>query len=171
VGEELDLPQGRLRDLAIGALVHDVGKLSVPDSILQKPSSLNAEEFEVITRHPRLGSELLDEIGGFSDLVTRLVHDHHERLDGSGYPRGLSADDLDLETRVLTVCDVFDALLSRRVYREAWSEDDALDLLRREAGVKLDPACVEAIERVVAREHAPEATAGEARSPSTPSLR
>ena len=152
VGEELGLPPGRLRELAIGALVHDVGKLSVPNAILQKPASLDAEEFAVIKRHPEWGSELLHELGGFSPLVSGLVLDHHERLDGSGYPRGLHAEQLDLETRVLAVCDVFDALISERVYREAWTRDDALALLSREAGPKFDSRCVEALERVLARE-------------------
>jgi HD-GYP domain-containing protein (c-di-GMP phosphodiesterase class II) len=154
IGEELGLSPGRLRELAIGALVHDVGKLSVPNAILQKPSALTDEEFAVIKLHPELGSALIAELGGFSPQVSRLVLDHHERLDGSGYPRGLTADGLDLETRVLAVCDVFDALISNRVYRDAWSEADALALLRREAGEKFDPACVDAIERVLAREHA-----------------
>ena len=76
---------------------------------------------------------------GFSAQVARLVLDHHERLDGSGYPRGLGAPDLDIETRILAVCDVFDALLSKRVYREAWTLEDALELLSRESGTAFDP--------------------------------
>lgn len=153
-GEELGLAPGRLRELAIGALVHDVGKLSVPDAILKKPASLDDDEFAVIRRHPEWGRALIEELGGFSSLVSQLVLDHHERLDGSGYPRGLTAQELGLETRVLAVCDVFDALISRRVYREAWSEADALALLQRESGTAFDPRCVEALERVVAREAA-----------------
>jgi HD-GYP domain-containing protein (c-di-GMP phosphodiesterase class II) len=154
VGEELGLPHTRLRELAIGALAHDVGKLSVPTAILQKPSSLTDEEFAVIKRHPEWGFELLRELGGFSKLASRLVLDHHERLDGSGYPRGLRDGDLDLETRILAVCDVFDALMSERVYREAWSLEDAMALLLREAGTAFDPRCVEALQRLLAREDA-----------------
>jgi putative nucleotidyltransferase with HDIG domain len=153
VGEELGLPPARLRDLAIGALLHDVGKLSIPDSILQKPAALTEDEYAVIRRHPELGRALVLQLG-FGPQVARLVSDHHERLDGSGYPRGLRETELDLETRVLMVCDVFDALLSARVYRDAWSLDDALGLLARESGVKLDPRCVAALERIVAREGA-----------------
>jgi HD-GYP domain-containing protein (c-di-GMP phosphodiesterase class II) len=152
VGEELGLPHTRLRELAIGALAHDVGKLSVPTAILQKPSSLTDEEFAVIKRHPERGWELLQELGGFSKLASRLVLDHHERIDGSGYPRGLLGDEVDLETRILAVCDVFDAVMSERVYRKAWSRHDALALLVREAGTAFDPRCVEALERVLARE-------------------
>lgn len=152
VGEELGLGPARLRELAIGALLHDVGKLAVPNENLQKPGALTPEEFGVIQRHPELGHELVLELG-FSERVARLVHDHHERLDGSGYPRGRGAPDLDIETRILAVADVFDALLSKRVYRDAWSLGSALELLRREAGTAFDPACVDALERVVKREH------------------
>ncbi len=151
VGEELGLAPVRLRELAIGGLVHDVGKLAVPNEILQKPGALTDEEFDVIKRHPQLGSELVRELG-FSARVAALVLDHHERLDGSGYPRGLGAPDLDIETRIMAVCDVLDALLSKRVYREAWTLEDALALLRNESGTRFDPACVEALERVLARE-------------------
>ncbi len=158
VGEELGLAPGRLRTLAIGALVHDIGKLSVPDSILKKPEALDDVEYAVIRRHPTQGDRLLAELGGFSDGVRRLVRDHHERLDGTGYPGGLSAERIDLDTRILTVCDVYDALISKRVYRGAWTHDQALALLREETGTAFDPRCVAALERVIAREN-PVATA------------
>jgi HD-GYP domain-containing protein (c-di-GMP phosphodiesterase class II) len=151
VGEELGLPPARLRELAIGALLHDMGKLSIPDSILQKPAALTEEEYALIRRHPESGSALVLQLG-FGPQVARLVSDHHERLDGSGYPRGLREAELDLETRVLMVCDVFDALLSARVYRDAWTLEDALGLLRRESGEQFDARCVEALERILVRE-------------------
>jgi HD-GYP domain-containing protein (c-di-GMP phosphodiesterase class II) len=150
VGEELGLPPGRLRDLAIGGMLHDIGKLSVPDAILQKPGPLDDEEFVEIRRHPERGSELVGELGGFSPAVARLVRDHHERLDGDGYPHGRRGDALDLETRLLTVCDVYDALLSKRVYREPWTHERAIALLHDESGAAFDPVCVEALERVLA---------------------
>jgi putative nucleotidyltransferase with HDIG domain len=150
VGEELGLAPVRLRELAVGGLLHDVGKLAVPTEILQKPGALTDDEFDVIKRHPDLGADLVRELG-FSAQVVRLVRDHHERLDGTGYPRGLGAPDLDIETRILAVCDVFDALLSDRVYREAWRLDDALGLIAREEGTKFDPACVNALQRVIGR--------------------
>jgi putative nucleotidyltransferase with HDIG domain len=153
VGEELGLAPVRLRELAVGGLLHDVGKLAVPNEILQKPGALTDDEFDVIKRHPEAGAELVRELG-FSSQVAKLVLDHHERLDGSGYPRGLGAPDLDIETRIMAVCDVFDALLSQRVYRDAWTLEDALDLITREAGTKFDPACVDALERVIEREQA-----------------
>ena len=89
VGELLGLSPSRLRALAIGGLVHDIGKLSVPDAILKKPAALDEDEYAVIRKHPEWGARLLDELGGFSEAVRRLVRDHHERLDGTGYPHGL----------------------------------------------------------------------------------
>jgi len=152
VGEELGLPPGRLRSLAIGGLLHDIGKLSVPERILRKPAALDDDEFALIKKHPERGVRLLRELGGFSATVQELVHSHHERLDGRGYPRGLPECDLGLDTRILTVCDVYDALVSPRVYREAWSHESALALLRDESGTAFDPRCVTALENVLARE-------------------
>jgi putative nucleotidyltransferase with HDIG domain len=152
VAELLGLSAGRLRSLAIGGLLHDIGKLSVPVAILQKPAPLTDAEFEVIQHHPERGARLVDELGGFPPEVRRLVLDHHERLDGQGYPRGLRAEQIDLETRILTVCDVYDALVSKRVYREAWSQYQALALLAQESGAAFDPRCVSALEEVLADE-------------------
>src|SRR5581483_11901615 len=152
VGEELGLPPHRLRDLAIGGLLHDIGKLAVPDEILKKPAPLTDAEFGVVRRHPEWGRKLLGELGGFGESVRRLVLDHRERLAGAGYPRGLQAGELQLDTRILTVCDVYDALISPRVYREAWTHEQAIAMLRDEAGTAFDPRCVAALERVLARE-------------------
>ncbi len=152
VGRELGLPPGRLRSLALGGLLHDMGKLRVPAAVLQKPAALDEEERAVIRRHPEWGVELLDRLGGFGEAARRLVLDHHERLDGKGYPRGLRADQIDLDTRILTVCDVYDALVSTRVYRTAWTHERALQLLRNETGTAFDGRCVEALARVLERE-------------------
>lgn len=149
VGEQLGLSPARLRSLATGGLLHDIGKLSLPTAILRKPAPLDDDEYAVVKLHPERGRDLLGELGGFDENVTRLVLDHHERLDGSGYPRGITGDGLDLPTRILAVCDVYDALVSDRVYRPAWSQDDALALLRDEAGSAYDERCVDALERVV----------------------
>ena len=149
VGEHLGLTGGRLRSLAIGGMLHDIGKLSVPTEILQKPGPLTDEEYAVIRRHTEWGRELVRELGNFPDEVERLVMDHHERLDGSGYPRGLTGEELDLETRIMAVCDVYDALMSKRVYRDAWSEEEAIALLREQSGTAFDPRCVEALEAVL----------------------
>jgi putative nucleotidyltransferase with HDIG domain len=154
LGERLGLSAARLRVLATGALLHDIGKLSVADSILQKPGPLDDDEYAEIKLHTERGRDLLTELGGFDDEVKRLVLSHHERLDGSGYPHGLKADGLDLETRILAVCDVYDALVSQRVYRGAWSKEDALALLRRESGTHFDERCVRALVEAVAAPYA-----------------
>jgi HD-GYP domain-containing protein (c-di-GMP phosphodiesterase class II) len=149
VGEALGLGPARLRNLAVGGLLHDMGKLSVPDSILQKPGPLDDEEYAVIRCHPEWGQQLLTELGGFSSEVHRLVLDHHERLDGTGYPRGRGGAEIDLETRILTACDVYDALISARVYRPAWSPAAALALLQDESGSAFDSRCVAALRDVL----------------------
>jgi putative nucleotidyltransferase with HDIG domain len=149
VAEELKLPAATRRHLAVGGLLHDIGKLSVPLAILQKPGSLTNEEYTEIKRHPWAGRRLLDELGGFPPTVRDLVSDHHERLDGKGYPRGLTAPELSLPVRILTVCDVYDALVSDRVYRNAWTAERAFELLRSESGDAFDPDCVEALCRVL----------------------
>jgi HD-GYP domain-containing protein (c-di-GMP phosphodiesterase class II) len=152
VGDELGLAPERLRTLAVGGLLHDIGKLSLPDEILKKPGALTASEFELVEEHPERGRRLLRELGGFDAGVLRLVRDHHERLDGSGYPNGARGDELDLDTRILMICDVYDALLSRRVYRDAWSHEQAVALLRGGAGSVFDPQCVDTLARVLSRE-------------------
>jgi hypothetical protein len=167
VGEELGLAPSRLRSLAIGGLLHDIGKLSVPERILKKPAGLTDEEFAVIQRHPEWGDRLLRELGGFGEGVRKLVRSHHERLDGSGYPDALVERQLDVDTRIMAVCDVYDALVSPRVYRDAWDSERALELLR---GDSFDQRCVAALERVLERERpatAPPTRATEALSPAT----
>ena len=150
MGERLGLPETRLRQLALGGLLHDMGKLSVPDAILKKPDRLTDSEFAEIRKHPASGRQLLTELGGFSPLVLELVESHHERLDGAGYPNGMAAGELDLEVRILTVADVFDALTADRVYREAWPLERALALLDEESGSAFDATCVGALRSVLA---------------------
>jgi len=163
VGERLGLSAGRLRELAMGGLLHDIGKLSVREDILKKPAALTDEEYDEIQRHPEAGAELIDELGGFSPMVRALVLGHHERLDGSGYPHGLCVDEIDLETRILAVCDVYDALVSKRVYREAWGHGQAMSLLEIESGREFDGHCVAALAQVLDEDVAgrrPAVTAG-----------
>ena len=148
VGEELKLSATARRHLAVGGLLHDIGKLSVPLDILNKPGKLTDEEFAAIKRHPGDGRKLLEELGGFPEAVRGLVSDHHERLDGSGYPRGLTAEELSVETRILAVVDVYDALVSDRVYRTAWSPERAFGLLSEEVHA-YDQTVVAALQRIV----------------------
>jgi HD-GYP domain-containing protein (c-di-GMP phosphodiesterase class II) len=150
IGELLGLPEGQLRQLALGGLLHDVGKLSVPNAILDKPDKLTEAEFAEIRRHPGAGRELLSELGGFPPLVLDLVESHHERIDGHGYPHGIPAAELNLAVRILTVADVYDALTADRVYRAAWPAERALALLEDESESAFDSECVAALRTLVA---------------------
>jgi HD-GYP domain-containing protein (c-di-GMP phosphodiesterase class II) len=148
VGQELDLRGGRLRGLAVAALLHDVGKLQVPDAILSKAGPLTPAEFAAIKRHPGDGEALLRHIGGFADEAP-LVRGHHERLDGSGYPDGLRGGELSLEVRILGACDVYDALTSERIYRRAYSQAQALAILDQGRDSVFDARVLAALSRVV----------------------
>ncbi len=112
--------------LAVEALVHDIGKLSVPDAILKKPSELDDEEYALVKRHPDSGYELLARIGGFSPGVRRLVREHHERARRRRLSAGAQRRELSLDTRILSVCDVYDALITTRVYRPPWTHEQAI---------------------------------------------
>jgi putative nucleotidyltransferase with HDIG domain len=148
VGEVLGLPAHRLRALAIGGLLHDIGKLQIPDSILKKPGPLDDAEYALVKRHPDWGDQLARELG-MPERVRRLIRHHHERLDGIGYPDGLASRQLDLDVRILTACDVYDALISKRVYRDAWSPAQALRTLKAEEGSAFDGRCVATLEQVI----------------------
>jgi hypothetical protein len=148
VGQELGVRGARLRGLAVAALLHDVGKLQVPDAILRKAGPLTSSEFAVIKRHPGDGAALLGHIGGFA-AEAPLVRGHHERLDGSGYPDGLRGAELTLEVRILGACDVYDALTSERVYRRPYGQSQALAILAEGRGSVFDADVLDALSRVV----------------------
>jgi putative two-component system response regulator len=127
------------------APLHDVGKIGVPDHILLKPSSLTQTEFTEMQRHARIGYEILRDCNGeILRLGSVIALTHHERLDGSGYPRGLKGDEIPLVGRIVAVADVFDALTTSRPYKKAWGLEAGLANLRAGAGVSYDPACVAA---------------------------
>jgi HD-GYP domain-containing protein (c-di-GMP phosphodiesterase class II) len=148
VGQQLGLRGKRLRGLAVAALLHDVGKLQVPDAILCKAAPLTDDEYAVIKRHPTDGASLLRHIGGFAEEEP-LVRGHHERLDGTGYPDGLRGEQLSLEVRIMGVCDVFDALTSERVYRSPYSREQALGILEEGRDRAFDGEVLDALARVV----------------------
>ena len=150
IGKDLSFSDARLRALAQGALLHDVGKIGIPDAILHKPGSLAEEEFEVIKEHPARGYEILGASFG-SDIERAVVRHHHERWDGSGYPDGLAGEEIQLEARVAAVADVYDALRSARSYRVAWDRDRAVAEIEKGSGSHFDPKCVVAFLRVVDR--------------------
>jgi HD-GYP domain-containing protein (c-di-GMP phosphodiesterase class II) len=129
-------------------LLHDVGKLGVSNLILDKPGPLTASEWGIVRRHPRLSLVILRRIPALAD-VAQLAAVHHERLDGSGYPYGLTEAELGLPARILQVADVGDALSADRPYRDALELDDVLAIMRREAGPRLDPEAFAAFEATV----------------------
>lgn len=143
LGSALKLPPEDLRVLAQGGLVHDVGKMEVPDKILNKPGPLTPEERKEIERHTVAGYELCARLG-FMPPELAVIRSHHERIDGKGYPDGIGVEELPLSVRILSVIDVWDALTSARAYRPAWSDEDALQYLRDNRGSQLDPQLVDA---------------------------
>lgn len=124
------------------APMHDIGKIAIPDRILLKPGSLSVDEWETMKTHTTLGFELLkDSRSPLLRLGAEIAHSHHEKFDGTGYPRGLVGNQIPLAGRIVAVADEFDALLSVRPYKKAWSLTDALGLIRRKRGRHFDPAC------------------------------
>ncbi len=146
-GMGLSLPQ--LRALAHGALVHDVGKIEVPDAILNKPGPLTAEERRMVERHPTTGYRMCSRLGFLKEELDVIRH-HHERWDGTGYPDRLAGEAIPLLARILAVVDVYDALTSERSYRQAWSHDQAFAYILQQAGTQFDPECVKAWSQLVA---------------------
>ncbi|MCH7754684.1 HD domain-containing protein [candidate division KSB1 bacterium] len=131
------------RDLIIAAgLLHDIGKIWIPDDILNKPGRLSAREFDVIKQHPLLGHGLLRRAGSLDEEVA-IIATHHERLDGAGYPYGLSAAEILIEARIIAVADVYDSLATDRPHRSAFAREDVHRILKEEAGAHLDPGLVE----------------------------
>jgi HD-GYP domain-containing protein (c-di-GMP phosphodiesterase class II) len=149
IGKDLRLSPEELRVLGRAALLHDIGKIAVPDAILNKPGKLTDEEFAVIKEHPLRGYAMLVKVRSLRGELGG-VRSHHERLDGTGYPDGLSGAAIPLNARIIAVADVFDALTSMRIYRGAWSQEEALALIDDEAGIRLDPAVVAALHRALA---------------------
>ena len=143
LGRKLGFRGERLRALRWGAYLHDIGKLAIPDTVLLKPSSLETHEWQVMRSHPELAVSMLEPLGFLPEITLNVVRYHHERWDGSGYPLGLKGEKIPLEARIFAVADVFDALLSRRPYKEAWPLSRAVEELRRLAGRELDPRVVE----------------------------
>jgi HD-GYP domain-containing protein (c-di-GMP phosphodiesterase class II) len=150
IGRELGLSTHDLRSLALGAQMHDVGKIGVPDRILTKPSKLTAEEFEVIKEHVGRGYEIAVGVKALHEAIDAIRY-HHERLDGTGYPTGLKGEDIPLNARIVAVADAFDAMTSGRVYQPAVTKEDAFAELRTCAGTHFDPDVVDAFGTAITR--------------------
>ena len=153
LGREFSLDRLQMDALGLGALLHDVGKIRVPDAILNKPGKLTPDEWARMRNHPLYGQQILSGIE-FLAGATRVVAQHHERWDGTGYPWGLAGEEIDLNARIFAVADAFDAMTSDRVYRPGSSYDIAAVELTKGAGKQFDPAVVTAFHRVPRQEFA-----------------
>jgi hypothetical protein len=150
MAKEMGIPKERLVDIERGALLHDVGKIGVPDAVLQKPDALNAGEWEAMQKHPLLAGLMVSKVEFLEGALPILLY-HHERYDGTGYPFGLEGDAIPLEARIFTIVDSYDAMTSDRPYRKAMRPEDALAEIQRNAGIQFDPQAAEAFARVIAR--------------------
>lgn len=156
IGEALGLSMERRRWLKRGALLHDVGKLGVSNSVLDKAGALDRAEWDAVKLHAEFTETILGRIDAFRELAA-IAGAHHERLDGSGYPRGLAAEEIRIETRIITTADIFDAITASRPYRGAIPIPQALEMMRKTVGTALDPACYDALVRAVERVPFPKA--------------
>jgi HD-GYP domain-containing protein (c-di-GMP phosphodiesterase class II) len=156
IGESLGLSDARRRWLKRGALLHDVGKLGVSNSVLDKAGALDRDEWDAVKQHAAFTETILGRIGAFRELAS-IAGAHHERLDGTGYPRGLSADEIRIETRIITTADIFDAITASRPYRGAIPIPQALEMMGKTVGSALDPDCFAALVRAVEQVPFPQA--------------
>lgn len=148
IAKEIGLTQGRIDILKYAALLHDIGKIGIPEAILNKPDGLTESEFEVIKQHPVIGYKILEEVD-FLQKTKDIVRYHHERYDGCGYPDGLKGNEIPLESRIMAVADSFDAMTSERPYRGALSAEKALSIIAEESGRQFSPEVVDAFQKVM----------------------
>jgi HD-GYP domain-containing protein (c-di-GMP phosphodiesterase class II) len=142
IAEAMNFRPDELADLRIGALLHDIGKIGIPDAVLQKPGRLTDDEYNMIRQHPEIGRRILEGVHGFAPYLS-IVELHHENWDGTGYPHGLRGEEVPLAARIVHVADAFDAMTSDRPYRRGMRASVALDILLQNAGTQFDPLIVE----------------------------
>jgi HD-GYP domain-containing protein (c-di-GMP phosphodiesterase class II) len=150
IAEQLGLSFERRRWLKRGALLHDVGKLGVSNSVLDKPGKLDADEWDQVKLHATYTEVILARIGAFAELAT-VAGAHHEKLDGTGYPRGLKADEIGVETRIITTADIFDAITATRPYRGPIPVPRTLEMMAENIGTAIDARCFAALKASLAR--------------------
>ena len=139
IGKKLNLPPEQMKTLKIGALFHDIGKIGIPDAILLKTDKLTDDEYSEIKNHPAIGAHILSNASIFADIIPIVKH-HHERYDGKGYPARLAGEDIPYLARIVAVADTFDAMTSRRSYRQALDFDYTMNEIERCKGTQFDPA-------------------------------
>lgn len=163
VAELMGVEEAELADLEVAALLHDIGKVGVPDTILNKPGRLTDDEMDVVKKHSEYGWSVLRLLPGFSRVSLFVLH-HHERLDGAGYPAGLVGEEIPLGSRIVAVVDAFDAMTSSRPYREGLPVEEALRRLRQDSGTHFDPEVAAVFEGIVVEDLADDL--GQARASS-----
>ena len=142
VARDLGVPEHCMSDVEMGALLHDIGKIGVPDHILNKPGRLTPEEYEVVKRHPEFGWTVIRNLPGMEQTSLYVLH-HHENFDGTGYPARLQGAEIPIGSRIVSVIDAFDAMVSSRPYRDGMPVDEALRRLVEASGTQFDPAVIE----------------------------
>jgi putative nucleotidyltransferase with HDIG domain len=147
IGQQMGLGEADLLTLRVGSLLHDIGKIGVPDDILLKPGPLNGIEWQVMRQHPSIGAGLLKNYPCFEPVIS-IIELHHERWDGSGYPHGLHGEAIPLLARICAVVEAYDGLLSEQVYKPLWTTLDVLDAMQLRAGKAFDPDVVAALRLV-----------------------
>ncbi|SIQ95638.1 two-component system response regulator [Aquipseudomonas alcaligenes] len=136
--------EAQAEELLNAAPMHDVGKIGIPDAVLRKPGKLDGEEWEVMKQHAQIGADIIGEHpSGLLRMAREIALNHHEKWDGSGYPRGIGGVEIPVEARIIAIADVFDALTSERPYKKAWPVEEAVQLLREQSGRHFDPELVE----------------------------
>jgi putative nucleotidyltransferase with HDIG domain len=148
MGRQLGLSDAELQNVGRAALFHDIGKLAVPEAVLNKPGPLDEDEWRLVRRHPEEGARVLERLTVLADAVPAVRH-HHERMDGEGYPYGLAGEDIPLAARIVTVADAFDAMMTNHTYREPRTAIEAVHELRRNAGTQFCERCVGALEQAL----------------------
>ena len=153
VARKMEIPEERLYQVEVAALLHDVGKIGVPDAILKKPGTLTPEERALINRHPEYSWSILRLFPGLEEASLYALH-HHESVDGTGYPAGLKGNDIPLVSRIICVIDAFDAMVSNRCYRQGLSHTEAIARLQRSSGTQFDPTILQAFIPIAEQEAA-----------------
>jgi putative two-component system response regulator len=148
LAEAMGMGEEELMHIRRGALLHDVGKIGIPDSILHKPSTLTEEEWVIMRKHPQFAYDMLHSIEYLRPALD-IPYSHHEKWDGTGYPRGLKGEEIPLTARLFAVADVWDALTSDRPYRAAWNKEQALEYIREQSGKHFDPQVVELFFKII----------------------
>ena len=168
IATEIGLTADEIGRMRLAGLLHDVGKIGIPDAILTKPSTLTEAEYEQMKRHSILGEEIVAAAGLTTEA--RWIRHHHERYDGAGYPEGLAGENIPLQSRIILTADAFEAMTSDRPYRKAPGRDFALAELDRHAGTQFDPQIVQAFTRTIQSTSFPVAHSTDDRAPAAPSV-